>query len=528
MTVLPHTSQTVRDCLEQAAAALSRKDLSSAETWLRSAIGSDPTAAAAWLALGKLQRKTGRGADAIESLTRAAALHPSVDVFLLLGDLTATHGLNRQAAEHYRAAHVLAPDDINILKAFCYACAPYDLDTVVATLTQFLSRPDLAFVNQVMGLWLLVPFKEARDRLAHGLARTTASGPDDLGFQFTRDEIRRWRELSAEWVRLKPDSYVGLLMLAQSTFAEQSAVAAEPYFAKLRAFAKGELTDVIHFDPAFFKDIDAGAAATIAEILPPTISVGMAPTDMARAIFVGCDYAYAEKYGWPLLVSFAQNHASDVMLALHLCDATEAEATAWLRRAERIPNLRLSVSREWTGLRDSNAGQSTSQQARGYYHVARFVRFFEFLERHPGTAAWILDADILINRPIVALFDLLNGHDASVWFMPGRVEIGNQIAAGMVGIAPTPAGRTYLRRVAGYIAACLREKRLPWGTDQVALYAVYAEMAARGAKPEVAAVPSFIYNGTFGDDVTLWPGRCDKENPDYRAFTAALHRFRLD
>src|SRR5262249_48620487 len=113
------------------------------------------------------------------------------------------------------------------------------------------------------------------------------------------------------------------------------------------------------------------------------------------------------------------------------------------------------------------------------------------------------------------LFRLLAGCDAGLWLMPGRTDAHSQIGAGMVGIAPTPDGRSYLRRVAGYLAEYARVRSIPWGTDQTALYAVYAERASRGAAPRVAPVPAHIYDGEFGDGTMLWPAKCEKRDPSY-------------
>jgi len=121
--------------------------------------------------------------------------------------------------------------------------------------------------------------------------------------------------------------------------------------------------------------------------------------------------------------------------------------------------------------------------------------------------------------------------DVGLWLMPGRTDAHSQIGAGMVGIAPTPGGSTYLQRVGlqrvgGYLAEYARVRAIPWGTDQTALYAVYAERASRGLAPRVAPVPARIYDGEFGDDTVLWPAKCAKQDPSYPRLQDLLRSLR--
>jgi hypothetical protein len=105
---------------------------------------------------------------------------------------------------------------------------------------------------------------------------------------------------------------------------------------------------------------------------------------------------------------------------------------------------------------------------------------------------WLHDIDIRFVGSIAPLFKLLEGHDVSLRFNAARVEIRNKIMAGMIGIAPSAPGRNLLRRFANYMAACWHKRQLPWGADQVALYAILNHLRGMGSLPNIVPIPETV------------------------------------
>ena len=58
-----------------------------------------------------------------------------------------------------------------------------------------------------------------------------------------------------------------------------------------------------------------------------------------------------------------------------------------------------------------------------------------------------------------------------------------QFNASVVGVAPSDRARAYIHQVAAYIAHFHRRNALRWGIDQLALYAVFADLQDLGTAP---------------------------------------------
>jgi hypothetical protein len=207
-------------------------------------------------------------------------------------------------------------------------------------------------------------------------------------------------------------------------------------------------------------------------------------------------------------------------------DATPGEREDLTRRVATLAPVKIAVSHEWTGLRVAD-GLPTSDAARGYYHAMRFVRLAALAARHDTRPMWMIDADTMFHRAPSLLFDLLAGHDLALLLAPGRVEIQNQMFAGVFGVAPTLAAHAYLRRVAAYLFTCWKQGRMPWGLDQTALFCVHTILAAQQAAPEIKGIDESVLGLDFRDDAILWCGKCTPEKPAYATYRAAVDRFPL-
>lgn len=543
----------------KAAASEASGDFTAAERWLRAAIDVDAHYPDSWMQLAKFQTRVGNLSGGIESLSRAAEIAPNVKKFVQIsqleqqrrnwaaadawlaraeaaardrpnfpamrGNLAMEQGLYNVSAEHYARAAALAPNDINLLQALCYALAFNDNDAVVAHLERFLARPDLSIGNRVMALRLLVTSKERQLRTAH--EKSHGPMPKTLGFDMATDDVATWLHMAQEWLRQEPDSYNAMQMVTQALISSHAAMEAEPVFAKLRALGKNDVAAVTYLDLSFHEALDGVSLPAMQAALPPVIAAGGEPGDWTRIVLAACDLHYAEQYASPLIGSFVHHREPGTLFHLHLFDTTEDEAAGVLRRAEKLGSSQFMLTREWTGLRAADSRAPASQAARGYYHAIRYVRFREFLDRHPGVPALIVDADMLFNRPPEGFFEALGAHDMICPVGAGRLEIHNQLTACAVGFGPTAHARKYMHRVAAYLFLCWQQGRLPWGVDQAALYAVYMAMAAGGEALDLVDLPTAVFDIDFGNESVLWAGKCSPEHREYEKYLAAISRFQL-
>ncbi len=555
----PSPPLTWNECIKRANAAVTRKDLPTAVAWAKEAtVNGGEQNWKVWNFLGTLQEKAGLAEDAAASLRQAVKLRPTVEALTALakleagrqawseaeaylaqaqtlepsnalvptmrGDFFLQQKRNREAGECYKAALVLAPENVTLLRAASQLLWPFVPDEVFLILQAYIRNPKTAPSEKAFALWTLAPLQERRERLARGLWPCHGATVADIGFHFVEDVVAEWHRLAKAVVENNPRSWEGLNLLAQSYLALRQPLAAEPYLALLRGMKTGGISDAIFLDPDFHAALNTTTESTISRLMPSSTVLENGPLAGETIFFVGCDYRYALKHTRAQLRSLAQ-HGTDIPICLHIFDATADEVSSLLAFTREV-GLRAQISYDWVGLREPDSAKPTSKKARSYYHIARYMRLFQFLEQHPRKQVYLLDADVLFIRRPGELFERLAGCDVTMVLAPGRVEYQNQFSACVVGVAPHAAARDYFRRVAGYLAHCLTHDLMPWGLDQVALYAVYAAMAAGGAAPDVAGLPPHIYDGGFGDDTILWPSKSSDGDPDAAKLAAYLAALR--
>jgi hypothetical protein len=420
---------------------------------------------------------------------------------------------------------VAARSNLQLLENYCSSRVqedPANIDEVVATLEAVCAQGASDAAERAVQLGLLVLHKDARDRRRSSASPYNAVSLEDWPCRFVEEEVGAWQETSKQWIEDQPNSVNAYLSMAHSLIAAGSAIEAEPYYARLRTVKMPHPACAANFDPKFHDGLEQAAVVVAGGAPGPAGTASQKPT-----LFSACDFLYFQKYGWPFVGSLARWPLANVSLHLHLFDATEEEAAAVSAHAARMGLKHVSIFREWTGMRTPGLTQVTDAM-RCYYHAARYFRFWQFTESQPRTATWLLDTDLIFNRPPGELFDLLNRRDVSLLLVPGRVDAHNKVAAGLVGVSPTPAARRFLRRVSGYLGQYMRAGIAPWGIDQTALYSVLAVDQWRNSAPSLTPVSARIYDGEFGDDTVIWPGKCNKHHPSFPRFRDAVQSLERD
>ena len=143
------------------------------------------------------------------------------------------------------------------------------------------------------------------------------------------------------------------------------------------------------------------------------------------------------------------------------------------------------------GLSAEDSGMETrsSTHARLYYHAVRFIRFYQEVKRS-GRPMWILDADVRVLRDPRPVMDSLSGVDLALGSNPCAFEPILKLMACCVGLAPTPRGLAFGRRVAAYILHMKEVGTWGWGVDQTALFSAYAYMDKASGAPATGFLDS--------------------------------------
>jgi hypothetical protein len=77
------------------------------------------------------------------------------------------------------------------------------------------------------------------------------------------------------------------------------------------------------------------------------------------------------------------------------------------------------------------------------------------------------------------------------------------MAAGCVGVSPTPRGVEFVRRVAASVIQWKDRGTWNWGIDQIGMLSAYAYMSAVGREPKTLFLDDTAMNNAVGDTAPL-------------------------
>lgn len=396
-----------------------------------------------------------------------------------------------------------APGDTNLFYACCTSGEYEALDETVAMVRERLAQRPISDALRLNELHIYAHLREKQARRDAGLSVTNARGLEDLDFQFAATELEALTAAARTFLARYPDSQGAAILLAESLVSTGRVMEAEKVLTGLRAQNLDHVATVTSFDDGLHAGL-AALGAGAAKRLPPHSVLKPLPDDATRIIFTAADHLYFQKWGWDLVESFTRHAAPGVHLALHIMDMTPAETEATMARLAGYTGLAWALTTEWTNLR--TPGPTANARARGYYHAGRLIRLHQLLAAHPAAGVWMLDTDMLVADNVQRLFTALDGCDVMLGLSPGRFEVRNKVCLSFTGFSATPRARDYLLRVTGYVAHFLEKGRLPWGIDQVAMYAVLVKDRSL-PHLAVASVPPQICDTGKTAGCVLWPAK---------------------
>ena len=129
----------------------------------------------------------------------------------------------------------------------------------------------------------------------------------------------------------------------------------------------------------------------------------------------------------------------------------------------RYPGIRLVVSTE-----SEPAGLDDAQRL-VYYACARFLVLRRLAERY-RCPIFVLDIDAVFRGGLADVARTAQGADLGLYLRRPQRIVWTNVAAGRFLVNPTLAADAYLLMVEAYIRRALRNRRMDWFLDQVALY----------------------------------------------------------
>lgn len=496
----PGNQAVLRASAEKAFAA---REWATAAVYLQPVVEENPTLLDL-SALAQLRERLEEPAAALALYERMLTAEPArtavrIKVSLLRAQCGDTPGA-LAAFKEIENAGELDPAFVVDLANALWDVAPAQIPELLAVARRLLSPAS----NVSSPTWsVFLRLCEWQERRARGLPLNNAQALDEYGFPFISAYIK---DLYA--AAPAPEDKRTARNLATLAFAAGDYERASEAYQQLRAFGVKEVPCAVDLRMAFLESLEGRGLPALLAGFPEVHELKPQDETHANTFFLPCDCGYFRNFGLPLLRSIAAQGAA-AGVHLHLFARGADEARAALAAAESVAKISLRVTAEY-----QDTGRHFTQDAdhREYYHAARFLRFAEVLETSRAVL-WLMDVDALLHGNPDRAFAALGDAELGMRIRSGRAEPWNVFSACLIAARPTPGTKAYFRVVAAYLAHAMESANLYWGTDQLALFAAYLVLNARGAFPRCAPWPEEIADVLSRPNGVFW-------------FTAGLKKFK--
>lgn len=427
----------------------------------------------------------GRAEEALAYCEAALALAPGrADALHLRAILASRLGADDEAEAWLERALAAAPD------------AP-ELHNSLAAVLCNLGRFDAAAASAERALALAPALPEARINL--GRAR--------YGQGEVRAAVAAWRRALA----LGGDAAEAHAALGTALFEEGRDADAAAHLGRAAGDARFGWAAACRLGDAYTASVAGAASPGAFGAAPPVAGDWPAPGGGA-VVMTCCDAAYLDAYAAPLARAL-DRAAPGGALHLHLVNALPGKRTALDSLAGSLGATDLSVTWETA----PGAGPT-------YFASIRFVRLAQLLEAS-ARPVLALDADSLVRTPLGPALAALAGSDLALALRPELPFLNRKVLATSVHVRATNAAARFLRRLAAYLLACMRDGRTPWYLDQCAFAVVLAMSGRAGDAPEVAPLPRGLADFGFAPGSAVWSAKGGrKEDALFRAEAERLTR----
>lgn len=407
------------------------------------------------------------------------------------------------AFKEIEGAGILDPAFVLYLADALWDAAPAQVPELLDIARRLLSPAS----NVASPTWsVFLRLSEWQERRNRGLPLNNVRALDEYGFPLINAYIK---DLYVAAVAAPlPEDKRTVRNLATIAFAAGDYERASEAYQQLRNFGVKEVPCAVDLTMAFLKTLEGRDLPSLLADFPKVRELKPRDGTCENTFFLPCDAGYFRSFGLPLLRSIAAQSAAGCV-HLHVFARDGDEARTVQAAAESIANINLRVTAEY---QDTGRYFTHGAAHREYYHAARFLRFAEVLETSQ-TVLWLMDVDALLHDNPGRAFEALGDAELGMRIRPGRAEPWNVFSACLIAARPTPATKAYFRVVAAYLVHMMETGHLYWGTDQLALFAAYLALNARGAFPKCTPWPEEIADIRSLPNGVFW-------------FTAGLRKFK--
>jgi len=323
-----------------------------------------------------------------------------------------------------------------------------------------------------------------RNEEARALFRAAIEAQPDFAFAYSNLSVVEARlgsfgaaaNCARRALSIEPGLDEAQITLAESLVISGDVDAAQHHFhAAAAAHSKWRIAGAVRFDRGCWASLrDASVDAA-----PLDIRLDQPPEPIAGPVLLlSSDPRYCRLFLGPLIESLDVAEQPSPVVHLHLIGDEPGLIARIAQFSRRYPQLRLVVSVE-----PDPAGLDAAQK-RVYYACARFLVLRRLLARY-RCPIFVLDVDAVFRGGLAEVARAAQGSDLGLYLRRPQRIVWTNVAAGRLLVNPTPGAEAFLRMVEAYILRAVRERRMDWFLDQVALYCCLTMMRRHGQAPRV-------------------------------------------
>ncbi len=509
---------------------LSKGFISEAKESFNNALKYNPKSSPALHNLGLISLRSNNLLRARELLEKSVGLNPSVETYTILGEcyekmgehqnalvcykiilknfpkkmpiiiksasLFETLGKFEKAIKLYNKIVQNEPENTEISIKLAWLLWKKNRHNAIEILEKCLLLNKTNTLKKIKILSVLILFKEWSFRIKNNKLPYHALSIDDIFFKSTSDILLQLDNESSILLEEFKDHPQAYMIKGIVNFVRKKNQNAQDFFDMVSKYSNNKMTRAIRFDDEFFSHLNDFDTIKLIKHLPKLLEVKERNIFENDIIYLSCNSDYFNYFTKPLLLSI-NNQTEKTSVHIHIMDSDTRHTEYALDFCSLLTNIDISISVERPKLPPNDINY-----ARSYFHAIRFIRLYQHLLKFKKRL-WLMDVDALFNQSPKFLFNKFKNKDISLRIRPARLEPWNQFNACLFGVNYSKKAINYLHKIAAYIAYFHQNAELPWGIDQLAMYASYNNIDTKN-KPSIGFMDDKVLDYEYNKDGLVW------------------------
>ena len=433
-----------------------------------------------------------------------------IEIWIKIAQLLETTGQKREAINSYKNALKINPKETSAAIKLSWIIWRINTTDAINLLEKTLKLVKDNIEDKIRILNVLVLFKEWKNRLDKGLPPYHANSTNEILFKSAKSLLQELLESAEELLSEDKKKSFATMTKALALFALGNNKESQECFEIVSKLTQNPMANAVRFDKSFFRKIGKTTQKGLLNKLPDVENITKFDFKEPEILYMSCNKSYFELFTKPLLLSLSQKEPG-AQVHIHLMDSDLEHTEKTKKFCKVISDLKIAITVERPFLPANDP-----YSARTYFHAIRFIRFYNHLNFYKKRL-WLMDVDALFNQSPSYFFDKAKKSDIALRVRPGRLEPWNQFNACLLGVTPNKRSLNYIHYIASYISFFYLNSKLPWGIDQLAMYAVFQDLKKNNLDPSVYLLDEKILDYDYKKEGILW---CSSGHTKF----TALHR----